>query len=187
MMGGTYAHALRRSFIPEGLSMNMMMAGMAPTMIFLMMGRDMRAMEPSEPLFWTVMSLGVVVGFAIAYPVNVWMVSRSLKHGLMTVRTPARAKPSREKAASAAADSHGHSGHNPGKKPPASSNPRDTHAGGHDGRAAHGMSRDVTRPQLASISLLTVLALVAAYILPATQVNLTLSARDVGGRSCHPA
>lgn len=69
--------------------MNLMMAGMAPTMIYPMMGRDMRAMDPAEPLFWVVMSLGVVAGFVVAYPVNVWMVARGLKHGLMTVRGPA--------------------------------------------------------------------------------------------------
>lgn len=90
MMGGSYRTALRSSFIPEWLSMNMMAAGMFPVMVLLMMGRDMRAMEPTEPLFWAVMSLGVMVGFATAYPVNVWMVAKSLKHGLMTVRrTPA--------------------------------------------------------------------------------------------------
>ena len=88
MMGGTYPKAVRNSFIPEWFSMNMMAAGMFPVMIFLMMGRDMRAMEPTEPLFWGVMSLGVIVGFATAYPVNVWMVSRNLKHGLMHVDTP---------------------------------------------------------------------------------------------------
>ncbi len=71
--------------MPEWLSMNMMAAGMFPVMIFLMMGRDMRAMEPTEPLFWAVMSLGVIVGFFVAYPVNVWMVSKNLKHGLMHV------------------------------------------------------------------------------------------------------
>jgi hypothetical protein len=85
MMGGTYPRAVKNSFIPEWFSMNMMAAGMFPVMIFLMMGRDMRAMEPTEPLFWGVMSLGVIVGFASAYPVNVWMVSRNLKHGLMHV------------------------------------------------------------------------------------------------------
>jgi hypothetical protein len=68
--------------------MNMMAAGMFPVMIFLMMGRDMRAMEPTEPLFWGVMSLGVIVGYFTAYPVNVWMVSRNLKHGLMHVEVP---------------------------------------------------------------------------------------------------
>lgn len=86
MMGGSYLKALRSSFIPEWLSMNMMAAGMFPVMVLLMMGRDMRAMEPSEPLFWAVMSLGVIVGFATAYPVNVWMVAKNLKHGLMTAR-----------------------------------------------------------------------------------------------------
>src|SRR5437867_1295852 len=85
-MGGSYPENVRRSFLPELISMNCMMAGMAPVMVFLMMGRDMRAMWPGEPLFWMVMSLGVIAGFAIAYPVNVWMVARSMKHGLMTER-----------------------------------------------------------------------------------------------------
>ena len=57
-----------------------MMAGMAPIMSVLMMGLDMRAMQPWEPLFWFVMSLGVIVGFAVAYAPNVWMVSKLLKH-----------------------------------------------------------------------------------------------------------
>jgi manganese oxidase len=34
------------------------------------------------------MSLGVMAGFALAYPFNVWMVARNLKHGLMTERKP---------------------------------------------------------------------------------------------------
>ena len=85
MAGGSYLKAVKNSFMPEWLSMNMMAAGMFPVMIFLMMGRDMRAMEPTEPLFWAVMSLGVIVGFFVAYPVNVWMVSKNLKHGLMHV------------------------------------------------------------------------------------------------------
>ncbi len=85
-MGGTYSDNVRNTFLREFISMNAMMAGMAPTMSFLMMGRDMRAMQPTNLLFWGVMSLGVVVGFAVAYPVNVWMVKRGLKHGLMTER-----------------------------------------------------------------------------------------------------
>ncbi|MEO5595618.1 MAG: DUF4396 domain-containing protein, partial [Lysobacteraceae bacterium] len=86
IMGGSYLQNVRRSFLPELISMNCMMAGMAPVMVALMMGRDMRAMWPGEPLFWMVMSLGIIAGFAIAYPVNVWMVARGMKHGLMTVR-----------------------------------------------------------------------------------------------------
>lgn len=86
MVGGSYTRAVRRSFLPEWLSMNTMMAGMYPTMVLLMMGRDMRAMEPREPLFWGVMSLAVVVGFFVAYPVNAWLVAAGLKHGMGTVR-----------------------------------------------------------------------------------------------------
>lgn len=86
MMGGTYWENVRKSFLPEFISMNFMMAGMAPVMSFLMMGRDMRAMEPTELLFWGVMSIGVIAGFTLAYPANVWLVARGLKHGLMTQR-----------------------------------------------------------------------------------------------------
>jgi len=86
MLGGSYTSALRRSLLPEWLSMNMMMTGMFPTMVILMMGRDMRAMEPAEPLFWGVMSFAVGVGFIVAYPINVWLVAAGLKHGMGTVR-----------------------------------------------------------------------------------------------------
>src|SRR6266700_1132583 len=81
MMGGAYWENVRKSFLPEFISMNFMMAGMAPVMSFLMMGRDMRAMDPLELVFWGVMSLGVTAGFTLAYPANVWLVKRNLKHG----------------------------------------------------------------------------------------------------------
>ena len=150
MLGGSYPRAVRASLIPEWLSMNMMATGMFPVMAFLMMGRDMRAMEPSEPLFWFVMSLGVIVGFAVAYPVNVWMVSKNLKHGLMTVR-PAQSS---------------HSSHS-------------SHSG-------HQLKPDVTRPQLASVTFLTVLAFLAGVVLPGLKVNLDLSADDTRGAIMPP-
>ena len=86
MMGGSYAKAVRHSFLPEWLSMNCMMAGMFPTMVVLMMGRDMRAMEPTELVFWGAMSAAVAVGFVTAFPINVWLVHVGLKHGMGTVR-----------------------------------------------------------------------------------------------------
>ncbi len=101
LMGGTYWDNVRNTFLPEFISMNAMMAGMGPTMSLLMMSRDMRAMKPSNLLFWGVMSLGVGVGFFVAYPVNVWMVKRGLKHGLMTER----------KSQSDHKQGPGHSGH----------------------------------------------------------------------------
>ena len=33
-----------------------------------MMGRDMRAMDPHEPIYWGVMSLAIGVGFAHRLP-----------------------------------------------------------------------------------------------------------------------
>ena len=143
MMGGTYWENVRKSFLPEFISMNAMMAGMAPVMSFLMMGRDMRAMVPTELIFWGVMSLGVIVGFIIAYPANVWMVQRGLKHGLMT-----------ERAAQSAHPGHGPSSH---------------HASGDDshGEKPHrDMSSDVTVPQLASVAGFTTLMLLAGLVIP---------------------
>lgn len=104
LMGGSYFQNVRKSFMPEFISMNAMMAGMAPVMILLMMGRDMRAMDPSELIFWGVMSLGVAIGFLIAYPVNLWMVAQKMKHGLMTERSGGRSMASAGKTASAAVE-----------------------------------------------------------------------------------
>ncbi len=86
MMGGSYRKAVRHSLYPEWVSMNFMMAGMFPVMVLLMMGRDMRAMEPTELVFWGAMSAAVTVGLLACYPVNLWLVSKGLKHGMGTVR-----------------------------------------------------------------------------------------------------
>src|SRR3954469_2375553 len=107
MMGGSYWENVRSVFWPEFISMNAMMAGMAPTKSLLLRGRDRRAMEPTELLFWGVMSVGVVVGFTTAYPVNVWLVKRGLKHGLMTERKP----DSRFSLVERQADANAHQGH----------------------------------------------------------------------------
>jgi FtsP/CotA-like multicopper oxidase with cupredoxin domain len=164
MMGGTYRENVRRSFLPELLSMNLMMAGMAPVMTMLMMGRDMRAMWPGEPLFWFVMSLGVTAGFFVAYPINVWLVAHGLKHGLMTVRKG-------EQKGSSASEHGGHAGHDVGSM---------RHEGmQHDG-IQHGRTPGVTRAQLTAITVCSLLALVAGMFVPATRINLRLSAENVG-------
>src|SRR3546814_18969522 len=59
---------------------------MAPVVVGLRVVRDWCAMWPGEPLCWVGMSIGGIAGFAVAYPVNVWMVGRGMKHGLMTER-----------------------------------------------------------------------------------------------------
>jgi FtsP/CotA-like multicopper oxidase with cupredoxin domain len=170
MMGGTYRDNVRKTFLPEFISMNFMMAGMAPVMSFLMMGRDMRAMEPTELLFWGVMSLGVTAGFVAAYPVNVWMVKRALKHGLMTDRKAQRHSDSAMKQPAAHGDHVQQSG-------------QPEHGVQH---GAHSMESDATRPQLAAVAGVSFLALATGMIAPANWRNLTLSARDVGGAIMPP-
>ena len=85
MLGGSYIEAVRRSFLPEWLSMNAVMAGMIPVMV-LLMSRDMAAREPSSPRFWGIMSLAVMAGTVLAYPLNVWLVRIGSKHGMGTER-----------------------------------------------------------------------------------------------------
>lgn len=187
MMGGSYWENVRKSFVPEFISMNFMMAGMAPVMSFLMMGRDMRAMVPTELLFWGVMSLGVIAGFAMAYPWNVWLVSKALKHGLMTERTPGskfeiKAKqPARKMSA---ADHAKMSMAEP--KASATVAAKGAHAGHAAGAGGHQMQSDVTRPQLAAVGAVSLIALAIGMIAPANWVNLTLSAREVGGAIMPP-
>jgi hypothetical protein len=86
MMGGSYRKALMKSLVPEWLSMNMVMAGMIPAMVVLMMGQDMRAMDPRNLVYWGAVSASVIVGFIFALPVNVWLVKVGLKHGMGTER-----------------------------------------------------------------------------------------------------
>ena len=85
MRGGSYLAAVRGTVLPEWLSMNAVMAGMIPVMVFLM-SRDTSAMEPTSGHFWGVMSLAVIVGGALAYPVNWWLVATGLKHGMGSSR-----------------------------------------------------------------------------------------------------
>lgn len=83
MLGVSYAQAVRKTFLPEFMSMNAMMAGMVPVMVLLMM-RVAGAMEPTSASFWVVMSFGTLVGGLLAYPVNWWLVKNKLKHGMGT-------------------------------------------------------------------------------------------------------
>jgi hypothetical protein len=85
MLGGSYWHAVRATFLPEWLSMNAVMAGMVPVMTILM-SRDMKAMDATSLRFWGVMSLATLAGALLAIPVNVWLVAKKLKHGMGTER-----------------------------------------------------------------------------------------------------
>jgi hypothetical protein len=90
MAGGSYLRALKSTFVAELLSMNLLMAGMVPTVMALK-SRIPFAADPASPRFWFVMSMGLLVGFIFAYPMNWWLVAHHLKHGMMTVRPAAAA------------------------------------------------------------------------------------------------
>ena len=186
MMGGTYWENVRKSFMPEFISMNAMMAGMAPTMSLLMMGRDMRAMHPLELVFWGVMSLGVIVGFTTAYPFNVWMVAAKIKHGLMTERSGAQREDGDtygmksemgQMSDGQMSQMEGHDGRQNTGKP---ADREMSHGGGHQ------MTSDATTPQLAALASVTGFLLISGMVIPGFSVNLGLSARDVDGAIMPP-
>ncbi len=87
MAGGSYKRALSSTFLPELLSMNFLMAGMVPVMTWAMKIVPM-GHHPSGPAFWFIMSMALLVGFITAYPMNWWLVSHHLKHGMLTVQSP---------------------------------------------------------------------------------------------------
>jgi hypothetical protein len=100
MAGGSYRRALTSTFMSELLSMNLLMAGMVPTVMALR-AQIPSAADPTTASFWFVMSMGLLVGFIVAYPMNWWLVANHLKHGMMTVRP----------AAAAAVGAHAHGAH----------------------------------------------------------------------------
>lgn len=85
MAGGSYAKSLKSTFMAELLSMNVLMAGMMPAMVIPWVHVH-EAHDPAQPAFWFRMSMALLFGFVCAYPMNWWLVSRGLKHGMMTVR-----------------------------------------------------------------------------------------------------
>jgi Domain of unknown function (DUF4396) len=101
MAGGTYLRALKSTFMSELLSMNLLMAGMMPTMMILRMYVP-AADNPLTPNFWFVMSMALLVGFIVAYPMNWWLVANHLKHGMMTVRPAIAAAGMPDRAAGSA-------------------------------------------------------------------------------------
>ena len=84
-MFGSYAASLKGTFRSELLSMNCLMGGMIPVMMLAWAGTR-EAHDPRHPLFWFRMSLALMAGFVVAFPMNWWLVANNLKHGMMTVR-----------------------------------------------------------------------------------------------------
>ncbi|MGD9890281.1 MAG: DUF4396 domain-containing protein [Dehalococcoidia bacterium] len=83
MNHGRYLAAVRRSFFPETVSMNMVMTGMLPVK-FIAIEHIAGGDNPLRPEFWGIMSLATLAGMLVAYPINSWMVRRGIKHGMMS-------------------------------------------------------------------------------------------------------
>ncbi len=117
MAGGSYRRSLASTFIPELLSMNWLMSGMVP---IAALGRALlaRPMSPLAPDFWFVMSMALLAGFVLSYPINWWLVAKGLKHGMMTVRPRATAAVAHRTAESSEPEPH--RDHDVGHRPPPS-------------------------------------------------------------------
>lgn len=188
MLGGSYVAAVRKTFLPEWVSMNAVMAGMAPVMVILM-SREPSAMEPTGVRFWGIMSLATLLGALLAYPVNVWLVARGLKHGMGTVRALGRGGHNleTERASLAALAGPPRRAHLPGADVAAPTSGADAPSGsagpdaggeghGEAGGDGHGdeQSRASTAEILAVI-LLTSALLAIAVVIAAVFGDLTMS------------
>jgi hypothetical protein len=151
MLGGRYGQAVKSTFMAEWLSMNCVMAGMIPTMVIL---RTTFAgtTDVASVRFWIVLSLAVLVGLVVAYPVNVWLVANHLKHGMGTVRA-----------------------FGGGGEP--ISHALAANVGGGTSMGAMSMEMaepSVTRAQLAAVAVLTLTALAAGVLLAAGFGNFSM-------------
>jgi hypothetical protein len=106
MAGGSYLRSLKLTLIPEFLSMNLLMAGMVATATLLMPSLP-GSSDPMRPDFWFMMSMALIVGFILAYPMNWWLVANGLKHGMFTVRKEQEARQAERGATHMARDDHG--------------------------------------------------------------------------------
>jgi hypothetical protein len=92
MAGGDYMKSLKMTFVPEFLSMNFLMCGMLIISKFWM-PYVAGSTDPASPVFWFIMSIALIGGFLATYPMNWWLVTNHLKHGMMTVMKEMKIKP----------------------------------------------------------------------------------------------
>ncbi len=147
MFGGSYRMAVRRTFLAEWLSMNCVMAGMIPVVVILM-SRNPAAREATSIRFWGVMSFATLVGLAVAYPINWWLVQANLKHGMGTAR---------------ALGQGGHS--DAAEKERMAAMPGRDHA--HAGPEGMEMKVTVSRPEIVAVTMLSLLALAGGVLIGA--------------------
>ncbi|MFC8717563.1 DUF4396 domain-containing protein [Kitasatospora sp. NPDC057198] len=161
-MFGSYRESLRRTFVPELLSMNAVMGGMVAVMI-PWMTNTMPHPGPGEAAFWFIMSISLCAGFLVALPMNWWLVDRGLKHGMMTVRHEQPAPPAAGTAHSGAT----HSGHLPTAAGPHL--PGDGGGGDH-----HAMDVHVGRCALVGMTIVSFLVYGAGFAIAGIFGHLTM-------------
>lgn len=152
MAGGSYIRSLKETFIPELLSMNMLMTGMFATTKLLTTRIEGDA-DPLQPAFWFTMSMALIVGFTFAYPVNWWLVVHHMKHGMLTVRPGAD-----ERAAHNAHEAPMAHERTKEKVTPATGSTASTAVKGMSGHDAHGGDE---KPGLATIMVMTLITFTA--------------------------
>jgi hypothetical protein len=92
MVGGSYSLSLRKTFLPEFVSMNGLMAGMIALNVPWRQAVGPLA-TPTHAAFWFILSVSLTVGFFATYPLNWWLVAAGLKHGMMTVEPGGKPAP----------------------------------------------------------------------------------------------
>ena len=109
MMGGFRA-ALRGAFVAEAVSLTAMVSGMFPTMYWLMgMSHEGTASDrlgPGDLEWWAAMSVALIVGSVVAYPVNWYLVATGRKHGMASDMAMGEGGCTPEAAGTAAPGSH---------------------------------------------------------------------------------
>lgn len=164
----SYRQSLRKTFLPELLSMNAVMGGMTAVMV-PWMSHDTAAMHAGNARFWFVMSIALCAGFVVALPVNWWLVAKGLKHGMMTVRR----RPVPAAAAVAHGDGHGEEhGRGHGRGQARAHGERTGH--GSAEHAGHGVAAQVSRRQLAAMTALSLVLFGLGFLIGGVFGDLTM-------------
>lgn len=79
MKGLSWKEGIRAALKADSLSLTAWQIGMYGWMaiaVFFIFGREM---EKTDPVFWFMMQIAMLAGFATAYPVNRWLLSKGIK------------------------------------------------------------------------------------------------------------
>jgi hypothetical protein len=78
----SFSEALAQSIKADTLSLTAFEVGMFAFMGFAMHSIFTAPLSADEPLFWFVMQLAMIAGFATSYPANWWLVRKGIKEGM---------------------------------------------------------------------------------------------------------